>query len=85
MITPTVMKQAVWFRGVPHLPCNTCSHCGEPDDPESKWAEDDDGDRICLQCAERKGRQFCAGCEASITEVDVESGVCTQCGKGIEG
>lgn len=51
MISPQVIKEhGTWFHGVLHLPVNVCRTCGESDDPEGYWAEDKDGDRICLAC-----------------------------------
>lgn len=54
MISELVKSQAVWFRGVPHYAINICLHCGGADDPESRWAEDEDGDRICGRCKEQE-------------------------------
>ena len=58
MVTDEVkLKYGHTWRGVLHMPVNVCSRCGEEDDPESaaRWPEDDDGDRVCRQCAEALG------------------------------
>lgn len=38
------------LRGTPHYYLNVCLHCGDADDPEGYWGEDEDGDRICYRC-----------------------------------
>jgi hypothetical protein len=56
MITDKVKAMCGSFRGQPLVATNQCCHCGEVDDPESarRWPEDEDGDRICYECAERE-------------------------------
>lgn len=55
MISPHVRKEhGHTWRGVWHFPINVCMHCGESDDPEGYWAEDVDGDRMCLACKEKE-------------------------------
>ena len=53
MIAPNVRAQFSTYRGQPLIPCNVCCRCGEYDDPETtaRWPLDDDGDRICRECA----------------------------------
>lgn len=57
MISEHVKKLVGTFNGRPWMPVNMCAHCGVDDDPEttSRWPDDDDGDRICRECAENEG------------------------------
>jgi len=50
MISEQVQKTMVKFWGEAHYPINVCMHCGDEDDPEGYWGEDEDGDRICRTC-----------------------------------
>lgn len=56
MISAKVKAMVGTYRGQPLVYSNQCCHCGEADDPEttSRWPEDEDGDRICRECAAKE-------------------------------